>query len=100
MEESMSLPAAIQEAFPGRRQDIRQYSPLTLAYVGDAVYDLIIRTVLVSRANRPVNALHHSAIKYVSAGAQARIMAALMDRQIRRNSMSTERNLRLHSVMI
>lgn len=79
MEESISLLKQIQGTFPGKKQDIRQYSPLTLAYVGDAVYDLIIRTAVAGQANRPANALHHSTIKYVSAGAQARIAAALMD---------------------
>lgn len=74
-----SLPEMIRGAFPGKRQDIRSYSPLTLAYMGDAVYDLIIRTVVVERANRPANALHHITIKYVSAGAQARIVTALQE---------------------
>ena len=45
------------DTFPGKRQDIRSYSALSLAYIGDVVYDLIIRTVVVSRANRPVNDL-------------------------------------------
>lgn len=84
MEENMSGGSSLQESirgfFPGKQQDIRAYSPLTLAYVGDAVYELVIRTVLVNRANRPANALHRMSIKYVSAGAQARIMEALQDR--------------------
>ncbi len=70
----------ILAAFPGKCQDIRSYSPLTLAYIGDAIYDLIIRTVVVERANRPANALHHITVKYVSAGAQAKIVEALMDK--------------------
>lgn len=84
MEENISGGGSLQECirafFPGKQQDIRAYSPLTLAYVGDAVYELVIRTVLVDRANRPANALHRASIKYVSAGAQARIMEALQDR--------------------
>ena len=59
--------AAVQETFPGKCQDIRGYSPLTLAYIGDAVYDLMIRTVVVEQANRPANALHHITVQYVSA---------------------------------
>lgn len=70
---------AIRAAFPGKEQDVRTYSPLTLAYIGDAVYDVIIRTVVVSRANRPANALHHITVKYVSANAQSRIVQALME---------------------
>lgn len=76
----LSLLQKIQKTFPGKRQDVRAYSPLALAYIGDAVYDLIIRTVVVGRANRPANILHHMTVKYVSAGAQARIMEALLDR--------------------
>ena len=45
--ECVSLQSVIRESFPGRCQDIRMYSPLTLAYVGDAIYDLIIRTMVV-----------------------------------------------------
>lgn len=63
----------IQGSFEGEEQDIRTYSPLTLAYIGDAVYDLIIRTVVVERANRPANELHRITVRFVSAGAQAAI---------------------------
>ena len=38
--------------------DIREYSPLTLAYIGDSIYDLVIKTLVISRGNRPVNQLH------------------------------------------
>ena len=69
----------IRNTFPGKRQDIRTYSPLTLAYVGDGVYDLIIRTVVVERANRPANELHRITVKYVSANAQSKIVQALME---------------------
>lgn len=71
------LAERIRGIFPGKSQDIRSYSPLTLAYVGDAIYDLIIRTMVVERANRPANVLHHITVKYVSAVAQARIVTAL-----------------------
>lgn len=74
-----SLLADILATFPGKRQDVRAYSPLTLAYIGDAVYDLVIRTVVVERANRPANELHHITVNYVSAGAQAKIVEALME---------------------
>lgn len=77
MEES--LITAILTAFPGKRQDVRSYSPLALAYIGDAIYDLIIRTVVVERANRPANELHHITVGFVSAGAQAKIADVLME---------------------
>lgn len=74
-----SLLKDILDAFPGKCQDVRAYSPLTLAYIGDAVYDLIIRTVVVARANRPANKLHRITVRYVSAPAQAAIIQALMN---------------------
>ena len=74
-----SLLTDILKLFPGKHQDVRAYSPLTLAYIGDAVYDLVIRTVVVERANRPADKLHHITVGYVSAGAQAKIVEALMD---------------------
>ena len=79
IEGSDGLLKEIQKIFPGKQQDVRSYSPLTLAYIGDAVYEVIIRTVVVERANRPANALHHVTVKYVSAGAQSRIIQALME---------------------
>lgn len=82
MEESLSKDSLLRDIlnlFPGKRQDVRTYSPLALAYIGDAVYDLIIRTVVVERANRPANELHHITVGYVSAGAQAKIAEVLMD---------------------
>ena len=74
-----SLIKNILTAFPGKQQDVRSYSPLALAYIGDAIYDLIIRTVVVERANRPANELHHITVGFVSAGAQAKIADALME---------------------
>ena len=72
-----SLLKMISAAFPGKKQDIRSYSGLTLAYIGDVVYDLIIRTVVVEKGNRPVIELHRLTVKYVSAPAQARMVQAL-----------------------
>ena len=79
MEESITIQEAIRRDFDCKPQDIRTYSPLTLAYIGDAVYDLIIRTVVVEKANRPASQLHHLTIGYVSATAQSRIVQALED---------------------
>ena len=59
--------------------DIRTYSALTLAYIGDAVYDLIVRSVLVNRGNTQVNKLHKRASAIVKAPAQALLAAAVMD---------------------
>lgn len=48
----------------------RQLSPLNLAFVGDCVYEMLVRETLVCNANRPVNDLHRESVKYVSAKAQ------------------------------
>lgn len=58
-------------------QDVRGYSPLTLAYIGDAVYELIIRTIVVESGNAPVNKLHKKSASFVKASAQAQIMTAI-----------------------
>lgn len=79
MEESVSMLLQIKEAFACREADVRSFSPLTLAYIGDAVYDLIIRTVVVERGNRAANLLHRSTVKYVNAGAQAAMIEALQE---------------------
>ncbi len=69
----------INEKFDITTKDIRTYSPLTLAYIGDAVYDLVVRSVLVNRGNTAVNNLHKRASAIVKAPAQAAIAASIMD---------------------
>ena len=64
----------LKELFHLEDQDLRSYSPLTLAYIGDGVYELIIRTILVKKGNCPVNRLHKKASSLVKAGAQSAIM--------------------------
>lgn len=64
----------MKELFHLENQDIRSYSPLTLAYIGDGVYELIIRTILVKKGNCPVNRLHKKASSLVKAAAQSAII--------------------------
>lgn len=54
--------------------DIRTYSPLTLAYIGDAVFDLAVRTVLVNRGNCKPHKLHLHCSRLVRASAQAKVL--------------------------
>lgn len=79
MEESISLLTMIKESFALKEVDIRTYSPLTLAYIGDAIYDLVIRTIVVERGNSTANKLHRKAVAYVNARVQARMIDALED---------------------
>lgn len=64
----------LKEAFSLPEQDIRSFSPLTLAYIGDGVYELVIRTVLVQRGNRKASRLHEEASRLVKASAQSEIL--------------------------
>ena len=79
MEADLSLLGKIKKEFECKEVDVRAYSPLTLAYVGDAVYEVVIRTVIAERANRAANELHKRAVKYVQAGAQAAMITALQE---------------------
>lgn len=78
MEESISLLDLIKQSFELKEVDIRAYSPLTLAYIGDCVYDLVIRTVVVERGNEPANKLHKKTVAYVKAQTQAAMIEALL----------------------
>lgn len=51
--------------------DVSSLSPLTLAFLGDTVFDLLVRSELICEANRPVKDLHSTASKRVCAKAQA-----------------------------
>ena len=57
--------------------DPAQRSPLELAYLGDTVFDLIVRTRLVCRANEPVNSLNRKATAIVNAASQSRMVEVL-----------------------
>ncbi|MGN1181328.1 MAG: Mini-ribonuclease 3 [Suilimivivens sp.] len=78
MEESISLLKLIKQSFELKEVDIRAYSPLTLAYIGDSIFDLIIRTVVVERGNEPANKLHHKTVTYVKAQTQSAMIEALL----------------------
>lgn len=79
MEYNKELLDKIKEVFVCKEVDVRAYSPLTLAYIGDSVYDLVIRTVIVERANKAVNDLHKKTTHYVKAEAQAKMIYALQE---------------------
>lgn len=58
--------------------DLREYSPLVLAYIGDAVYELIIRTALVKTSHCQVEKLHKRASTLVKASAQAALIERIL----------------------
>lgn len=72
MEEDLISYFKMQMGLPQR--DIRSYSPLALAYIGDAVYDLLIRTEVVAEGNTQVNKYHRQVSSIVKAESQAELM--------------------------
>ena len=69
----------IQEAFGLSGVDVRTYSPLTLAYIGDGVFDLVIRSMIVGEGNDRPNSLNKRTSQIVRAHSQAVMIEALME---------------------
>ena len=82
MEENVDIAglsvSGIDSFFGIKDKDIRSFSPLTLAYIGDAVYEIVIRTIIVEKGNAPVNKLHHKASSLVKAVAQKAAMEKIL----------------------
>ena len=55
------------------------YSPLALAYIGDSIYDLVIRTMVMNQGSKAVGKMHKEVSGYVNANAQAKIYYAIAD---------------------
>ena len=62
-----------------KHNKIDDFSPLTLAFVGDGVYDLLVRSYLVRQANRPVGELNRRKVALVNCKSQARFARLIMD---------------------
>jgi len=56
------------------------YSPLGLAYIGDSIYDLVIRTMVMNQGNKAVGKMHKEVSGYVNAKAQAEIYFKVADK--------------------
>lgn len=72
------LTTRIRERFGYREMDAKQYSPLVLAFVGDAVYSLLVRTKLLCEQELTVNHLHKHAADIVKAEAQKDLMLRML----------------------
>ena len=66
-----------EEALGFGEADIGSYSPLVLAYVGDTVFDLMIKSMVVNEGNRQVQKIHERASHYVQASAQSQMMRVI-----------------------
>ena len=73
------------------------YSPLVLAYMGDAVWELIVRTKIVREGNRQVNRMHHDAVRYVKAETQARLIRLIEPELTAREAGVYRRGRNAHS---
>lgn len=80
MEESVrSFPELMKEALELQDVDPRSYSPLVLAYIGDAVYELLIRTRVINQGSMQVNKMHKKSASLVKAETQANLIKVLME---------------------
>ncbi len=67
----------IKQQFGVKEVDIRTYSPLSLAYIGDGVFDLVVRSVIVGKGNTKASQLHHRTSSIVKATTQASMIDVL-----------------------
>ena len=81
MEESVTwqFDSLMEEMFEMREADVKEYSPLTLAYIGDSIFDLIMKSLVVNEGNQPVQKLHLRTSRFVQAYAQSRMMRVLQE---------------------
>ena len=59
--------------------EAKQFSPLALAFLGDSVYEVMVREMLLREANRPPQELHNAAVAHVRAAYQAAAAARIAD---------------------
>ncbi len=73
----MKINSYIKEQFEIKDVDIKTYSPLALAYIGDGIFDLVIRSIVVGKGNTKANQLHQYTSHIVKAASQAKMIEAL-----------------------
>ena len=80
MEQSIkSDMAKLKEKFGLGEIDANAYSPLSLAYLGDTIYDMVFRTIVVGGCNMAAHKYHKKVCSYVSAVAQSNMVALIQD---------------------
>ena len=92
-----SINSYIKEQFNLKEVDIRTYSPLALAYIGDGVFDLIIRTIVVGRGNTRANKLHCRTSHIVKAHTQAMLAEKLLPYLTEEENSVYRRGINAHS---
>lgn len=76
---SGSLEALMAEALKLQPVNVCAYSPLVLAYIGDAVYEVLIRTKVINRGSMQVNKMHKKSASLVKAESQANMIKVLQE---------------------
>jgi len=61
------------------KEDIGMYSSLSLAYIGDAVFEMCVRSKIIAQGNEPVNKLHKKSRAYVNAQSQSKMYYKLLE---------------------
>ena len=93
----------IAEHFPLTEKELRGYSSLGLAYIGDCIYELFVRTMVVTKGNDKANHYHQKTISYVNAAAQTAMMEKikpLLRRGKNAKSLSPAKNQSSHDYHI
>lgn len=69
----------IREKLELKETEASSFSPLVLAYMGDCVYEIFIRTKIVNAGNMQVNKMHKQSASLVKASAQTQMMHLIME---------------------
>lgn len=97
MEKDLAIFSAIRERFDISRQDIRTYSPLALAFIGDGIYDLVIRSIITGSGNSRANQLHQHTSHLVKAHSQSAMMEYLLPELTKEEESVFRRGRNAHS---
>lgn len=97
MEESIKIPSLMKEALQLEPIEVCSYSPLALAYMGDAVYEVLIRTRVMNRGSMQVNKMHKKSASLVKAEAQARMIQELQEELTEEETAVYKRGRNAHS---
>lgn len=69
----------MQEIFQMQEVDVKTYSPLALAYIGDCVFDLVIKSLVLNQGNKQVQKLHKETSQIVQASSQSKMMRVIQE---------------------
>lgn len=98
-EESLNICRYIEDVFNIEKPDFRTMSPLNYAFIGDCIFDLVVRTIYVSKGTTSVNKLHKNCSAHVRAGAQMQIFKLIEEELSEEELLIAKRgrNAKIHS---